>query len=113
MPFPLQADDELTNVICVTNRMGVLCGECSGSYAPSINDDAYSCVPCDSSQVIGNIFKYIGIVYVPLVLFLLASSSSMFSSCTAGHANAYYLDMILLPPLVRTIVGSQLHKFLG
>ena len=107
MPLPLQADDELTNVVCVTNRTGVLCGECRGSYAPSIN--GHVCLVIHLMQVIGNIFKYIGIVYVPLVLFFLVII--FFNvQLTTGLANAH---MILLPPLVRTIVGSQLHKFLG
>ena len=87
--LPIQAG-KLGSEVYAANRMGVLCGECSGSYAPSINDDAFSCVPCNSSQVIGNIFKYIGIVYLPLVLFFLVII--FFNvQLTTGPANAFIL----------------------
>ena len=104
--LPMQAG-ELGSAVCAANRMGVLCGECSGSYAPSINDDAYSCVPCDSSQVIGNIFKYIGIVYVPLVLFFLVII--FFNvQLTTGPANAFILFSQAIVTTFDTTLNGQL-----
>eukprot|EP00731_Ephydatia_muelleri_P035432 Em0124g2a len=87
--LPLNAT-ALDSVVCAPNRMGFVCGECVPSYAPSINDDAYSCVPCDSAQLEGNVFKYIGIVFVPLVLFFLVII--LFNvKLTTGPANAFIL----------------------
>ena len=104
--LPMQAD-ELGSAVCAANRMGVLCGECSGSYAPSINDDAYSCVPCNSSQVIGNIFKHIGIVYVPLVLFFLVII--FFNvQLTTGPANAFILFSQAIVTNFDTTINGQL-----
>ena len=104
--LPMQAG-ELGSAVCAANRMGVLCGECSGSYAPSINDDAYSCVPCNSSQVIGNIFKHIGIVYVPLVLFFLVI---IFFNVplTTGPANAFILFSQGIVTTFDTTLNGQL-----
>ena len=87
--LPLNAT-ALDSVVCAPNRMGFVCGECVPSYAPSINDDAYSCVPCDSAQLEGNVFKYIGIVYIPLVLLFLVII--LFNvKLTTGPANAFIL----------------------
>ena len=80
----------LDSVVCAPKRMGFVCGECVPSYAPSINDAIYSCVPCDSSQLVGNVFKYIGSVYIPLVLFFLFVI--LFNvKLTTGPANAFIL----------------------
>ena len=87
--LPMSAT-ELDSVVCAPNRSGILCGKCVASYAPSINDDSYSCVPCDSSQLVGNVFKYIGSVYIPLVLFFLFII--LFNiKLTTGPANAFIL----------------------
>ena len=85
----------------------MLCGECSGSDAPSINDDAYSCVPCDSSQLVGNIFKHIGIVYIPLVLFFLVII--LFNiQLTTGPANAFILFSQAIVTNFDTTLNGQL-----
>ena len=87
--LPLTAT-ALDGVVCAPNRLGFVCGKCAPSYSTSINDDTYSCVLCDSSQLVGNVFTYIGIVYVPLVLFFLVII--IFNvKLTTGPANAFIL----------------------
>ena len=99
---------KLSSVICAPNRVGVLCGECIEKYAPSVNDDSYSCVPCNRSQLIGNILIYVGVVYVPLVIFFLVII--LFNvKLTTGPANAFILFSQAIVTTFNLTVGGQLN----
>ena len=105
--FLPMASAMLDSVVCSPNRMGILCGECAASYAPSVNDDAFSCVPCDSSQLVENTFKYIGILYFPLVLFFLFII--LFNiKLTTGPANAFVLFSQAIVSSFDSTVSGQL-----
>ena len=104
--LPTEAD-KLNGVICAANRAGVLCGECIETYAPSVNDDSYSCVPCMKSELIGNVFTYIGVMYVPLVIFSLVII--IFNvKLTTGPANAFILFSQAIVTTYRITIGDQL-----
>lgn len=82
--------DQLDETICSGNRMGVLCGKCKDGYAPAVDSQSSQCLYYNHTEVTGNVFKYIGAVYVPLVAFFI-----LIILCnvrlTAGPANVFIL----------------------
>ena len=55
-----------------SHRMGALCGQCQQGYAPAINSDTNSCVPCDAKSSAVNWIYYLLAVYAPLLIVFLA-----------------------------------------
>lgn len=81
---------QLEDVICSGNRKGILCGECKNGSSPAINAYTFQCLPCNQSDIASNIFKYIGVVYAPLVAFFIMIILFRIR-LTAGTANALIL----------------------
>ena len=54
-----------------SHRMGTMCGLCQPGYAPAINSDTNSCVPCDAKSSTFNWIYYLLGVYAPLLIVLL------------------------------------------
>lgn len=106
LQLPLSALS-LDETICDSNRTGFLCSDCQSSYAPAINDDLYSCVPCNSSELLNNTFLYVGVVYLPLVLFFLIII--IFNvKITTGPANAFILFSQVIVSSFDVAVNGQI-----
>ena len=54
-----------------SHRTGAICGQCQPGYAPAINSDTYSCVPCDAKDSQINWIYYLLAVYAPLLVVFL------------------------------------------
>ena len=81
---------DLNNMICASNRKGIICGECKDGYGPAIDYPMSDCVACNNTSLTVNIFKYLASVYLPLsVLFLFLIFFDI--RLTAGPANAFIL----------------------
>lgn len=71
LPLP-KLYEELDGFICGRQqRTGTLCGRCIPGYAPAVNSDTYECVRCPSSEIPGNVAKYIFTDYVPVIVFFI------------------------------------------
>ncbi len=81
----------LEELICGSrNRKGILCGQCIDDFEPAVNSPTYECVNCTDANVVANIFKYIAIVYVPIiVIFIVIILFGV--RLTSGPANAFIL----------------------
>ena len=81
----------LDELICGSrNRKGILCGQCIDGYEPAVNSPTYECVNCTDPNVVANIFKYIAIVYIPIiVIFIVIILFGV--RLTSGPANAFIL----------------------
>ena len=82
---------ELEKLICGKKyRKGVLCGECIDGYGPAVNSPTFDCVNCTDVDIVGNIFKYLAAVYIPIVVIFLVIV--LFGvRLTSGPANAFIL----------------------
>lgn len=87
LPYMAQ---QLDDVICSGNRKGIMCGVCKDGYSPAINSYTFQCLPCNQSDITGNVFRYIGVTYVPLVAFFVMIILFKIR-LTAGTANALIL----------------------
>ena len=78
------------SLFCADNREGIVCGECSDGYGPAINSRNYDCIKCTEALLVGNIFKYLAAVYLPLTLLFIAL---IFFDIrlTTGPANAFII----------------------
>ena len=83
--------DSLVELICGSrNRKGILCGECVDHFEPAVNSPTYQCVNCTDVNVVGNIFKYLAIVYIPnILLFIVIILFGV--RLTSAPANAFIL----------------------
>ena len=80
----------LSGVVCNTNRMGVMCGECTNGSGPAVNSATFDCVHCTNIDLPSNIAKYIASIYVPLAaLFTLLIVFDI--RLTTGPANAFII----------------------
>ena len=81
----------LDELICGSkNREGILCGWCIDGYEPAVNSPTYECVNCTDVNVVANVFKYIAIVYIPIiVIFVVIILFGV--RLTSGPANAFIL----------------------
>ena len=65
------------------------CRACKGGYSPAINSYTHECIMCNNSKALKNSMKYIGTVYVPLVLlFFIIIVFNI--HLTTGPANALF-----------------------
>ena len=83
--------DSLEDLVCRSkNRQGVLCGQCIDGFEPAVNSPTYECVNCTDVNVVGNIFKYLSIVYIPIiVIFVVIILFGV--RLTSAPANAFIL----------------------
>ena len=81
--------EDLQKLICgQKNRQDTLCGRCSDGHGPAINSRTYECINC--TDPIGDTFKYISTVYIPLVVMFVVII--LFNvRFTTGAANAFIL----------------------
>ena len=81
----------LDKLICGSrNRRGILCGQCVDGFEPAVNSPTYECVSCKNVSVVRNIFKYIAIVYIPIILiFIMIILFGV--RLTSAPANAFIL----------------------
>lgn len=90
--YALPNDSEsLEQLVCGSyNRQGILCGECIKHFEPAVNSPTYECVNCTDVDVVRNIFKYIAIVYIPIVcIFVVIILFGV--RLTSAPANAFIL----------------------
>ena len=70
--FSIDQDyDQLDHKQCAfLNRTGPLCGKCRDGFSTAVNSHNYECVPCErnTTNLIANVFTYIGLTYVPYVI---------------------------------------------
>lgn len=83
--------DSLEQKVCGSQkRRGILCGECIEQFEPAVNSPTYECVNCTNVNVVSNIFKYIAIVYIPIVcIFVVIILFGV--RLTSAPANAFIL----------------------
>lgn len=98
---------ELEAAICSNNRKGVACRECKEGYSPAINSYTYECIMCNNSETLKNSLKYIGTVYIPLVLLFL--TIIIFNiHLTTGPANAFILYSQIISSTFDLTAGGQI-----
>ena len=83
--------ESLDNLTCGSNnRRGVLCGQCIKGFEPAVNSPTYECVNCTDVNVVASVFKYIAIVYIPIIIIFVVII--IFGvRLTSGPANAFIL----------------------
>lgn len=81
--------DDLQKLICGRkNRRDTFCGKCIDRHGPAVNSPTYECTKC--TDPIGDTFKYISTVYLPLVVMFVVII--LFNvRLTIGAANAFIL----------------------
>ncbi len=81
--------EDLQKLICGSkNRQDTLCSKCIEGHGPAVNSPFYECINC--TDPIGDTFKYISAVYIPLVvLFVVIILFNV--RLTIGAANAFVL----------------------
>ena len=90
--FDLKNDSTLLEEkICGSNhRQGILCGQCIDGFEPAVNSPTYKCVNCTDVNVVRSIFKYISIVYIPIIfIFIIVILFGV--RLTSAPANAFIL----------------------
>ena len=71
-----------------SHRQGILCGQCSSGYAPSINSGSFECVKCTGTKAKLGWLLFIATKFVPLTIFFVILV--VFNiSLTSGPANAF------------------------
>ena len=97
---------DLQKLICgYKNRQDTLCGRCSDGHGPAVNSPTYECVKCNDP--IGDIFKYISAVYIPLVaMFVLIIVFNV--RLTTGAANAFILYAQIISSTFGVEVDGQI-----
>ena len=80
---------DLQKLICGhKHRQDTLCSKCVEGHGPAVNSPMYECINC--TNTIGDTFKYISTVYVPLVVMFVVII--LFNvRLTTGAANAFIL----------------------
>jgi hypothetical protein len=81
--------EDLQKLICGhKNREDTLCSRCIDGHGPAVNSPFYECINC--TDPIGDTFKYISSVYIPLVVIFVVII--LFNvRLTIGAANAFVL----------------------
>ena len=81
--------EDLQKLICGhKHRQDTLCSKCIEGHGPAVNSPMHECINC--TDPIGDTFKYISTVYVPLVVMFVVII--LFNVClTTGAANAFIL----------------------
>ena len=81
----------LESMICGSkNRQGILCGKCAPSFETAVNSPTYECVKCTNVNVAGRVFKYIAVIYIPIVVIFFVIM--LFGiRLTSGPANAFII----------------------
>ena len=96
-----QEPQELSNFLCgVTNREGVLCGDCKEGYGVAVNSRDFECVLCPDEYTYYNWVFYLLTEFLPVTLFFaLIFVFSM--TVTSGPLNSY----IFFAQVVPTVFG--------
>ena len=61
-----QTYSNLSDAVCRSHRKGIICGYCKENYGISVTD--LKCVPCNDSQIVLNIIRYVCSEYIPLLI---------------------------------------------